>query len=139
MARPVSNDVEASTLNVVIDAASVSTGVVPLDDHLKSADFLEVATYPEITFVSTGISRTGDKTADITGDLTIHGTTLPVTLNTTLTHMGEHPLGAAIEYYQGDWVAFHAETVVDHMAFGVGPFPTGPISITIDTELKAVE
>ncbi|WP_171169127.1 YceI family protein [Ruegeria sp. HKCCA0370] len=131
------DDVEASTLNVTIDTNSLSSGFGPLDDHLKSADFLEVETYPEITFASTGIERTGDTTADVTGDLTIHGVTKPVTLNATLTHQGPHPLGGAIEYYQGDWVAFSAEAEIDHTEFGVGPFSTGPITILIDTEMKA--
>jgi len=130
-------DVEASTLNVTIDTNSLSSGFGPLDDHLKSADFLEVETYPEITFVSTGIERTGDTTADVTGDLTIHGVTKPVTLKTTLTHQGEHPLGSAIDYYKGDWVAFTAEGEIDHTEFGVGPFSTGPITIEIATEMKA--
>lgn len=130
-------NVEASTLNVTIDTDSLASGFGPLDDHLKSADFLEVETYPEITFVSTGIERTGDTTADVTGDLTIHGVTKPVTLKATLTHQGEHPLGSAIEYYAGDWVAFSATGEVDHMEFGVGPFSTGPITIMIDTEMKA--
>ena len=133
------DDVESSKLSVVIDAASISTGFTPLDDHLKSADFLEVETYPEITFVSTSIAQTGENTADISGDLTIHGRTNPVVLNATLTHIGEHPLGGAIEYYKGQWAAFSATAVVDHMAFGVGPFPTGPISIDISTELKVAE
>ncbi len=128
---------EASTLNVTIKADSVATGFGPLDDHLSSADFLEVATYPEITFVSTGIEKTGDKTAKVTGDLTIHGTTQPVVLDTTMTHLGPHPLGGAIEYYQGDWAAFEATTTIDHQAFGVGGFSTGPITINIVSELKA--
>ncbi|WP_170328776.1 YceI family protein [Ruegeria arenilitoris] len=131
------DDVEASTLNVTIDTSSLSSGFGPLDDHLKSADFLEVETYPEITFVSTEINRTGDKTADVIGDLTIHGVTKPVTLSVTLTHQGAHPLGGALEYYQGDWVAFTAIGEIDHMEFGVGPFSTGPITIMIDTEMKA--
>ena len=127
---------EKSTISVTIDAASVSTGFVPLDDHLKSADFLEVKTYPEITFVSTSVKKTGDKTADVTGDLTIHGVTKPVTLKTTLTHRGDHPVAAAIDYYKGKWVAFTATTEIDHQAFKVGGFSTGPISITIVTEMK---
>ena len=130
------DNVEQSSVTVTIDAASVSTGFGPLDDHLKSKDFLEVETYPEITFVSTSVKKTGDKTADVTGDLTIHGVTKPVTLKTTLTHRGEHPLGGAIDYYKGQWVAFSATTEIDHQAFNVGGFSTGPISITISTELK---
>lgn len=132
-------NVEASSLTVTIDANSVSTGFGPLDDHLKSADFLEVETYPEITFVSTGILQTGDNSADVTGDLTIHGVTQPATLKTIMTHKGPHPLGGALDYYKGDWIAFTATTEIDHQAFNVGPFSTGPISITINTEMKAPE
>lgn len=131
------DNVEQSTLSVTIDAASISTSFGPLDDHLKSKDFLEVETYPQITFNSTGVKKTGDKTADVTGDLTIHGVTKPVTLKTTLTHRGDHPLGAVIDYYKGKWVAFSATTEIDHVAFDVGgKFSTGPISISIVTEMK---
>lgn len=130
------DDAEASSVVVTIDASSVSTGVADLDDHLRSADFLEVETYPEITFESTEITQTGENTADVTGNLTIHGVTKPVTLETTLTHLGEHPLGSVMDYYGGQWVAFSATTEIDHMEFGVGEFSTGPISIWIDTEMK---
>ena len=130
------DNVEQSSISVTIDAASVSTGFEALDTHLKSADFLEVETYPEITFESTSVERTGDMTANITGDLTIHGVTNPVTLATTLTHRGEHPVAAVLEYYKGQWVAFSATTEIDHQAFDVGGFSTGPISITIVTEMK---
>lgn len=133
------DDVEASSVTVTIDASSVSTGVEDLDVHLRSADFLEVETYPEITFQSTKITQTGDNTADVEGDLTIHGVTMPVTLAATLTHIGAHPLGEFMDYYGGEWVAFSAETEIDHMEYGVGEFSTGPISIWIDTEMKASE
>lgn len=129
------NPADAS-LSVTVQADSLSTGFGPLDDHLKSADFLEVETYPEITFISTGVEVTGENTAKVTGDLTIHGTTHPVTLDTTLTHLGEHPLGGVIDYYKGDWAAFSATTRIDHQAFGVGGFSTGPITIEVVTEMK---
>ena len=130
------NNVENSKIDVTIDASSVSTGVEALDKHLKSSDFLNVETYPEITFKSTGIKRTGDDTAEVTGDLTIHGVTKPVTLETKLTHRGAHPVAQFIDYYKGQWVAFHAKTEIDHQAFGVGSFSTGPIFIEINTEMK---
>lgn len=133
------DNVEAASLNVTIKSDSVATGFEALDKHLSSADFLEVETYPEITFVSTGVEKTGDNTANVTGDLTIHGTTQSVTLETTLTHIGEHPLGGALEYYQGDWAAFTATTVLDHLSFGVGGYSTGPITVNIVTEMKAPE
>lgn len=131
------DNVGQSTLNVTIDASSISSGFGPLDDHLKSADFLEVETYPEITFNSTEVKQTSDTTADVTGDLTIHGVTKSVTLETTLTHRGDHPIGKFLDYYKGKWVAFTATTVIDHLAFDVGKtIPTGPISIKIVTEMK---
>lgn len=133
------DNIEASTLSVTIDANSLSSGFGPLDDHLKSTDYLGVADHPEITFTSTSIERTGDTTANVTGDLTIHGVTHPAVLETTLTHQGAHPLAGVIDYYKGDWVAFSATAVIDHMAYGVGSFSTGPIAITINTELKAAE
>lgn len=131
------DDMEKSSINVTIDAASISSGFSALDTHLKSEDFLEVDTYPEITFVSTSVSKTGETALNVDGDLTIHGVTKPVTLMAELTHQGEHPLGKSIDYYKGDWIAFKATTEIDHQAFDVGPFSTGPITITITTEMKA--
>ncbi|MCB4457014.1 YceI family protein [Leisingera sp. McT4-56] len=128
---------EAASLNVTIQTDSLATGFGPLDDDLSSANFLETATYPEITFVSTSVERTGENTANVTGDLTIHGTTQPVVLETTMTHFGDHPLAGVFDYYKGDWAAFEATTTIDHLAFGVGGFSTGPISIRIVTEMKA--
>lgn len=130
------DNVEKSSLNVTIDTNSISTGFVPLDTHLKTKDFLEAETFPQITFNSTGIKRTGDDTADVTGDLTLHGVTKPVTLKTKLTHRGDHPLGTVIDYYQGKWVAFSATAEIDHQAFNIGSYSTGPISIKITTEMK---
>ena len=130
------NNVENSVVDVTIDANSLDSGFQALDEHLKSPDFFDVATYPTITFKSTSVKQTGDDTADIVGDLTIHGVTKPVTLQTKLTHRGAHPVAQFIEYYKGEWVAFHATTEIDHTEFGVGSFNTGTISIEINTEMK---
>ena len=129
-------NVENSSIDVTIDTTSIATGFEPLDKHLKSADFLEVETYPEIKFKSTAVKRTGKDTADVTGDLTIHGVTQPVTLKTTLTHRGPHPVAEFIDYYKGQWVGFAATTEIDHQAFKVGNFSTGNIFIEINTEMK---
>ncbi len=130
------SDIESAVLNVSIETASVSTGVPALDKHLVAHDYLDADAHPTISFVSTSVENTGDTTADVTGDLTINGVTKSVTLATTLTHSGPHPVGKFFDYYKGDWLAFAAETTIDHMAFGVGSFSTGPIAITISTELK---
>jgi len=116
---------EDSKISVVVDAAS------------KSADFFEVEKYPEITFTSTSVVEKGDNMLEVTGDMTIHGVTKPVVLEAVLTHKGEHPLGKNLDYYKGEWIAFSATTEIDHQSFGVGGFSTGPISIEINTEMKA--
>ena len=131
------DELEKSTLDVTINPASVSTGIEALDDELKSADFFEVATYPEITFKSTGVVKTGDTTMDVTGDLTMHGVTKEVTLEANITHQGPHPLGGSFDYYKGEWIAIEATTVIDHQAFDVGGYSTGAITINIVSEMKA--
>ncbi len=70
-----------SSVEARVSVASIDTGVDQRDDHLRSADFFDAATYPEITFLSTKIERTG---ADyrIHGDLTIRDTTRPIVLET---------------------------------------------------------
>jgi len=133
------DDMEKSTVEVSIDANSLSSGFEALDKHLKSKDFLEVETYPEMTFKSKSVAMTGETSMDVVGDLTIHGVTKEVTLAAEMTHKGPHPLGKAIDYYKGDWIAFKASTEIDHQEFGVGGFSTGPITITINTEMKAAE
>ena len=62
------------------------------DGHLRSADFFDVETYPEITFVSTDVTRDGDDWA-ITGDLTIKGVTKPITLDFESTGSARDPFG----------------------------------------------
>ena len=66
-------------IEAIIDPASIDTGVEQRDQHLRSPDFFDVAAYPEMRFVSTGIKTTGVGESLITGDLTLHGVTRPVT------------------------------------------------------------
>jgi polyisoprenoid-binding protein YceI len=77
---------------IVIEASSVTTGVDKLDDHLKNADFLDVAKHPQITFKGTRFRFEGDKLASVDGDLTLHGTTKPVSLTVEHFKCGEHPM-----------------------------------------------
>jgi polyisoprenoid-binding protein YceI len=69
----------ASSVIAVIDATTINTGDEQRDAHLKSADFLDVANYPSITFKSKSVAKAGDD-LKIVGDLTIRGITKEVTL-----------------------------------------------------------
>jgi len=77
------DDKDVSNLNVelTIDAASVNTGHVKRDEHLRAADFFDVAKYPTITFVSKKVVKDGPDRLKVTGDLTMHGVTREVTVH----------------------------------------------------------
>ena len=70
----------ASQLDVSIPVDQVWTASAKLTEELKSADWLDAAKYPAMTFRSTKVTVTSPTTADVIGDLTLHGVTHPVTL-----------------------------------------------------------
>ena len=75
---------EKSSVVAKIDVRSIDTGIVKRDNHLRSAEFFNVAKFPEITFKSARVRQTGQQTGDIFGDLTMHGVTKPITLHVKL-------------------------------------------------------
>lgn len=82
---------ENSSVEFRIKAASIDTGVQKRDDHLRSPDFFDVATHPEIVFKSTKVVSKGNNTFDVTGDFTMHGVTRQITL--PVTFLGEQKFG----------------------------------------------
>lgn len=102
-----------ASVEITIDAASVSTGFKKRDDHLRSPDFLNVAENPTITFKSTKVKFDGDKPAEVTGDLTIMGVTKSVTLKITHMHCGAHP------FNKKQVCGFDAEGSIKRSDFGV--------------------
>ena len=82
----------ADKVNVTINTTSVDTNHAERDKHLRSADFLNTAKYPQATFTSTSVKKDGDE-LDITGDLTLNGVTKPVTLEAKLIGQGDDPWG----------------------------------------------
>jgi polyisoprenoid-binding protein YceI len=75
---------ENSSVNAQIEVRSIDTHIKKRDDHLRSAEFFNVETFPRITFKSRSVKRTGPQSADILGDLTMHGVTKPITLHVKL-------------------------------------------------------
>ncbi len=132
-------DVAATQIFVRIDASSVDTGVPALDDHLKSADFFEVETYPEIVFQSKSAVQTGANTLRMTGDLTIKDATAPAVLDVELTFSGAHPLGGFVPYYEGEWVGVEATATLLRSDFGVGayaPLTSDEVQLKISAEMR---
>ena len=74
--KPTSLAVEAT-----VDVSSINTGIDKRDEHLKSADFFDVAKYPSITFKSTKVESAGTGKYRVYGDFTMHGVTKSIVLD----------------------------------------------------------
>jgi len=74
-------DFSRATVSVVIDASSIDTGVVRRDDHLRSADYLDVSRYPDITFTARRVDVEPGGRLRVVGSLTIKNVTHEVVLD----------------------------------------------------------
>jgi polyisoprenoid-binding protein YceI len=74
-------------------ASSINTNEPKRDEHLRSPDFFDTASFPEITFESTAIAPIDEDTFEVTGDLTMHGITKPITLTAELIGSEQDPWG----------------------------------------------
>jgi len=75
---------ENSSVTAQIHVRSIDTHIKKRDDHLRSPEFFNVEKFPQITFRSRSVKRTGPQSGDILGDLTMHGVTKPITLHVKL-------------------------------------------------------
>jgi len=71
---------EESSVTVAIQVASIDTAMAKRDEHLRGEDFFNVQKFPEITFRSRHVKKTGPSGGEIAGDLTMHGVTRAITL-----------------------------------------------------------
>lgn len=129
---------ERSSVEVQIEAASINTGVAMRDQHLRSADFLDAANYPYLTFKSTRVERSGDNTGRIIGDLTIRGVSREVTLDVEYNGRAKNPMGSLS-------AGFTATTQIDrkdwrltyNTAIETGGWAVGDI-VKIDLEVELI-
>ena len=130
---------EASKIDVIMRADSIWTGIQAFDEHLKSADYFNVAKFPLIQFRSTSIRRMSDKTGRVVGDLTVMGITRPVTLDVIWNFSGEHPLAAINPNYRDVYVSgFSATGLLRRSDWGLSlavPLVSDEVRISIETEL----
>lgn len=127
---------EAASVNVTMKAASIDTRSEQRDGHLRSADFLDVENYPNVTFKSTTITGTADRFT-MAGELTIRGVTKPVSLDVTYEGKGIDPWG-------GERLGFSADGKIDRREFGLtwnqaleagGVLVSNDIKLHIDAQL----
>lgn len=129
---------ERSSAQVTIQAASIDTRNEDRDQHLRSNDFFDMERYPEISFVSTGVTPLDDERYRLTGDLTIKGVTKPVTLDV------EHT-GTAVDPWGNLRVGFEGSTTVNRKDWGVNwnaALEAGGVlvseKVTLEIEVSAV-
>ena len=130
----ISYDAEApasSSVEVAFPVKTMLTGWQARFDHFMSPNFFGANADSNVTFKSTAIEVTGEKTAKITGDLTLNGVTKPVVLDTVLNQAGDHPMEGK------PWLGFGATTTLVRSEFGLGaytPFIGDEIPVRIQIE-----
>lgn len=105
-------DPARSSILVIMNTASLNTGQNQRDDHLRSPDFLDVETYPEIVFHSTGVHPTIDDHYLLHGDLTICGVTRQVSIEIAFT-------GTSTDHLGHELAGFEGSTTISRADFGL--------------------
>jgi polyisoprenoid-binding protein YceI len=127
-----------STVSAEIDLRSIDTNNAQRDEHIRSADFFEVETYPTMTYRSTGIREDGDGGYLVDGELTLNGVTTSVELQLEIGGFGPDAFG-------GYRAGFSAQATINRRDFGVNfnaALETGGAvvsdKITISLEIEGV-
>ena len=125
-------DVTKSTLSVTIKTASIDTHFAQRNKDLMSPDFLNVAEFPEMTFKSTSVEKTGDKKGKVTGELTLLGVTKPVSMDVTFNKIAPNPFNR-----NTPTAGFEAHTAIKRSDFGMKaeiPNIGDEVDISIDSQ-----
>jgi polyisoprenoid-binding protein YceI len=132
-------DPALSHVQVTINAASIDTRNAQRDEHLRGNDFLAMAEYPQITFTSTSVSKTGDDTFEVTGDLTIKGVTNTITVPFEFE-------GAAKDPFGNERVGFEGSVAINRKDYGItwnAALETGGVlvsdKVTLEFEISAIK
>jgi polyisoprenoid-binding protein YceI len=130
-------DITGSSVTATIDATSIDTNNEQRDNHIRSADFFDVANHPTWTFTSNGV-RVDDDELFLDGELTLKGVTRPTTLALQVEGFGP-------DAYGGTRAGFSASTTINRNDFGVDismPLDGGGVvvgdKVTITLEIEAV-
>jgi polyisoprenoid-binding protein YceI len=124
-----------SSVSVEFDAKSLDTRSEQRDQHLRSADFLDVEQFPTISFESKrieGASAEPGAEFKVVGDLTIRGVTKEIVLDATYEGRGRDPWG-------GERVSFSADAKLDRREFGLvwnAALETGGLLVSNDVKIK---
>ena len=122
---------EHANIDFSIDINSIDTTQPARDEHLKSAEFFDAATYPHIKFKSTSFKKIGDDDYALTGNLTIKNVTKPVTLDVEFG-------GSAADFYGNTKAGFEITGKINRKEFGLtwdGVTEAGSVVVGEDIKL----
>ncbi len=123
-------DITKSSVNVVIKAASINTGIPARDTHLRSADFFDADKYPEITFQSKRIEKKGKQLFAL-GIFTMHGVSKEITLPFQITGVNKDPVSKKMN------LGYSAQIVINRREFGINwTQPKVPNFVGDNVEIK---
>ena len=125
---------KTGSVDVVIDATSVSSGLALFNQHLQGEDFFDVARFPSITFKSDTLTFSGDNLTSVNGNLTIKGITKPVTLTVTSFHCMPHPMR------KKDACGANATTQIKRSDFNMSKYvPNVSDEVTLSLPIEAIK
>ncbi|MBQ1160794.1 YceI family protein [Streptomyces sp. A73] len=135
----IAQDPEKSSVEAVIKAESINTGNSMRDQHLRSSDFLNIESYPDITYRSTGVDVAGPDRWTVRGHLGMHGVVCEVDLDLTYLGSGPDPWGglrasfhATTELRRSDFAMNYNQVV----AAGIAAVGT---TLKVDLDIQAVQ
>ncbi len=120
-----------SSVEFTIKIDSLDTFWADRDTHLKSPDFFDAAKFPQATFKSTKVVKTGEKQLEVTGGLTIRDVTKQVTLDVQVTALGDHPMA------KKPAAGFAVTTTLNRSDYGMDkfvPYVSDEVQVTFHTE-----
>lgn len=123
-----SNNLAASKINVTIDTTSIDSNHTERDQHLRSADFLNVEKFPQSSFVSTKVVPTEGNNFELHGKFTLNGVTKDIVIAAEKIGEGQDPWGG----YRAGFAGTTAFALKD---FGIN-YDLGPASATVYLELS---
>lgn len=130
-----------SSLNAEITTRSVDTAHKKRDNHVRNSDFLDVNTYPLMSFVITENQQINENNGTITGNLTLLGVTNPVTLDVTWHKSGRYPFGGGAFSDPPYVLGASARTTIKRSDFGMAyGINNGLVAdeVEINIEIEAV-
>jgi polyisoprenoid-binding protein YceI len=125
---------KSGSVDVLIDAASIDTGLEDLHKHLKGEDFFDVAQFPSITFKSKSLKFDGEQLVGAEGDFTMHGVTRPVSLKIDAFKCAPHPMN------KKPMCGANATTTIKRAEFGITKYvPAVSDEVKIAIQIEAMK